>query len=453
MTSVSIELAKFVSNLQFESLTSPNVMGVKKCLLDLIGVAMAGSTTDLARILSDLVIAKRGVQESTIIGKKTKVPSDEAALVNGVSAHVLELDDGHRFAMGHPGATVIPAALAVAETIDANGKDLTTAIACGYEVFSRIAIAVNPSHMERGFHTTGTCGTFGATAAAGKILGLNERQLSNALGIAGIQAAGLMEVMRGESIVKPLQPGRAAQSGVMAVQLAKEGVTAPGSIIEGDKGFCKATSDRYSIERITRDLGKSDLEIMRVYFKLYPACRHIHPSLDAVLELVTKHDILPEQVDAVKVKTYKAAVELCGGQYQPKTVSTAKFSLPYCIATAIINREVTLDMFTGDRIKDERTLALASRVRIEVDPIVDHLTPEKRGSIVEVIRKDGKSFTNYIQNPRGEPEVPVSLEDLRHKFRDMSKRLVPSEEAERISSLIERVESIRNIEELTHYLG
>lgn len=448
---LSKQLANFICKIRYDQLERKIIEQTKRCFLDFVGVSLLGSTTDTGRILIRLMKSMEGVKESTIIGEYDKIPCINAAFVNSAIAHIHELDDGHRFAMGHPGAPVIPAALAIGEKVDAAGKELITATVVGYEVFIRIACSINPSHLKRGFHTTGTCGTFGAAAAAGKILGLNVNELTNALGIAGIQAAGLMEVMRGQSVVKPLQPGRAAQSGVLAALLAQNGITAPDTILEGENGFCRATSDNYNPQIVVRDLGK-DYKIMGVYFKFHASCRHAHPSIDATLELVNKYNISSEEVKEIRIQTYSTAYNLCGKEYKPKTVSTAKFSLPYCISVAIVEGKVDPDVFTIDKIKDQNILSLAKKVKVEVNPEIDKSVPKERGSIVEIVKISGEKYECYVKNPYGEPEVPASSEDLKNKFKALSTEVISTQKADKLIELIDKLESLKSIKEVTNNL-
>ncbi|MEM3849036.1 MAG: MmgE/PrpD family protein [Zestosphaera sp.] len=231
------QLAKFIYEVRYEDLPSEVVEKAKTCFLDYVGVALAGSRTEFGETITKFVKQLGGVGESTVIGDGSAVPSVNAAYVNGALVHIHELDDGHRVAMGHPGASVISAALAVGEKVNASGKELIEAIVVGYDIFIRMGVAVNPSHFRRGFHTTSTCGVLSAAAAAGKLLGLNTDGLGNALGIAATQASGLMEVTRGESVIKPLQPARAAQSGVLSALLAQSGLTAPKTMLDGESGF------------------------------------------------------------------------------------------------------------------------------------------------------------------------------------------------------------------------
>ena len=449
--SAADRLAVFARNLEYVDLPKAVVEQAKRCLLDTIGVTLAGSKTDTGKTFISLAREWSGIEEATIIGDGARVPSPNAALVNGTVGHVHELDDGHRFALGHPGVTSIPAAIAVAEKVAANGRELITATVLGYDVFVRIAKSVNPSHRSRGFHTTGTCGTFGAAAAAGKILGLDEKEMVNAIGIAGVQAAGLMEVMRGESQIKPLNAGRAAHNGSLAALLAERGVTAPRTILEGDDGFCKAYSDKYATKRIVEELGEN-YSIMGIYVKLHAACRHAHPAIDCALHLVREHTLTPEEVERVVVKTYTAAYRLTGTEYEPKTASTAKFSIPYCLATALTYGRVGLDEFTMDKIGDEGLLKLARRVAVQVDPEIDKLAPDKRGASVELFIKGGGRYKWMVDNPRGEPEKPVSNKELRDKFKTLVNPVLGSDKASKIINTVNRLEKMKNVKDLTRLL-
>jgi 2-methylcitrate dehydratase PrpD len=449
---VSERLAVFIKNLEYDNLPKAVIEQAKRCLLDTIGVTLAGFRTETGRTFVSLASEWGGDEEATIFGDGVRVPSPNAALVNGTMGHVLELDDGHRYALGHPGVTSIPAAIAVAEKVGASGEDLLTAIVLGYDIFVRVARAVNPSHRGRGFHTTGTCGTFGAAAAAGKILDLDERGLVNAFGIAGVQAAGLMEVMRGESMIKSLNAGRASNNGVLAALLADQEITAPATIFEGNDGFCRAYSDESDVNLIVDSLGE-DYHINGVYTKLHAACRHAHPAIDCALHLAEEHMLTPEEVDRIVVKTYSASYRLTGMEYDPKTASTAKFSLPYCLAAALTYRRVGPDEFSMDKVTDEKMLKLARSVKVQVDPEIDKLAPAKRGTSVELYVKGGRRHIWTVDNPRGEPENPVNNKELKDKFTTLVSPTLGESRVHDIINTLEKLEDINNIRNLTKLLS
>jgi len=454
MSTISIAnvLSEYAVNLNYNDLPKAVVKQAKKSLLDTIGVTLAGSRSEVGKTFILLVKQWGGIKEATIFGDGTKVPSPNAALVNGAMGHIHELDDGHRFAFGHPGVTSIPSAIAIAEKVSAGGKELITATVLGYEIFIRIAKTINPSHRDRGFHTTGTCGTFGAAAAVGKILGLSQEGMLNALGIAAVQAAGLMEVMRGESRIKPLNAGRAAHNGILAALLAERGITAPRTIFEGENGFFKAYADNYNVNEIYESLGE-DYKIGEIYIKRYAACRNIHPAIDCILYLIKENKISPEEVDKIIVKTYSTAYKLTGTDYEPKTESTAKFSTPYCIAAAITYGKLGLEEFTPDKIVDKRLLRLARKVKVEVDPTFEELVPEKRGASVEISTKKGDKYVWTVENPKGEPEIPISNEELQEKFKNLASPILDDNRVYDIITTVDRLEKVKDINNFTEYLA
>ena len=451
-SSISSVLAAFTSHLEYDDIPRGVVEQAKVCLLDTLGATLAGFPTEMGRTFISLAREWGGAKEATIFGSGLKVPSTNAVLVNGTMGHIHELDDGDRFALGHPGVTSIPAAIAVAEKVGASGKEIITAIVIGYDIFSRVARAVNPSHRGRGFHTTGTCGTFGAAATAGKILGLDEKGMINALGIAGLQAAGLMEVMHGESMIKPFNAGRAGSNGVLSALLAEHGTSAPITIFEGDNGFFKAYSNKYDINKVTDGLG-GDYHIMHRYVKLHAACRHTHPTIDCVLNLKQENKLNPQDIEKVFVKTYSAAYELTGKEYEPRTVSTAKFSIPYCVAVALIYGRVSPKEFTNDKLMNKKIQNLARRVHVKIDPKIDNLVPNKRGASVEILIKGGRKYKYAVENPRGEPETPISDEEVIDKFRTLVRPVLSQDKISKIINICKRLENLKDINNLIRFLN
>jgi 2-methylcitrate dehydratase PrpD len=448
MSTVSNQLANFVHDFDFDNLSSKVIHQAKRCILDTVGVIIAGYNTPTGEIMSNISKKWGDKREATLIGDGSKVLSFHAALVNGTLGHVHELDDGHRFALGHPGVTAIPSALAVGEKIGSKGRDLIASTVLGYEGFIRIAKSINPSHRSRGFHTTGTCGTFASAIAASKLLKLDEEQITHALGIAGLQAAGLMEVMTGSSTVKPFNAGRASSNGVLSALLAESGLTAPENIFEGNNGFCTAYSDEYNIDKITQGLGEY-YEINNTYIKLHASCRHSHPAIDCTLEIIDEEGLEPEEIESVIVDSYEAAYRLTGTNYEPKTVSTAKFSIPYCIAVALIYGKVSPTEFTYDKINNQKILKLAKKVTVNIDEEIDKLTPDKRGASVKILSKSEKKYKYMIENPRGEPELYVDDKELENKFKELAKPVIGKKVDELISA-INKLEQIYDIREITN---
>jgi len=449
---IANRLSTFVTSLEFEDLPKSVVEQAKRSLLDTIGVILAGLSSETGKTFTSLAREWGGIKDSTIFGDGLKVPSPIAALVNGTMGHVHELDDGHRFALGHPGITSIPAAFAVAEKSGADGKELITSIVLGYDLFVRVAKAINPSHRRRGFHTTGTCGTFGAAVASGKILHLNEKEIVNTIGIAGIQAAGLMEVMHGDSIIKPLNAGRAASNGTLAALLAEQGISAPNTILEGENGFFRAYSDQYDTDKVVSGLGEH-YHIMDTYVKIHASCRHTHPTIDCILNLSKEQELDSGDIEKIIVKTYSTAYKLTGTDYEPRTPSTAKFSIPYCIAVALKYGRVGPDEFTTDKIFDKNLLRLARKVRVKIDPEIEKLVPEKRGASIKIFTKGGGEYEWTVDNPKGEPEKPVSYRELRTKFKTLVNPIIGYYKANKIIKITEKLERIGDINKLNCFLS
>ncbi len=437
--SVTRDLADFVVNTSYEDLPGEVIERAKLCILDWLGCALAGSLEPPAKIITSIIEKTGGREESTVIGTRVKTSSMNAALANGIFGHAVELDDIHETAIIHPAAPVLPAALAVAEHVNAGGQDFITSVVLGYEVGIRVGMAINPSHYQF-WHTTGTAGTFGAAAAAGKILGLNIEEMVYALGIAGTQAAGLIEVFG--TMSKPFNAGKAAENGVWAALLAKEGFTSSRSILEAEKGYCRAAARECDLNRITENLGR-EFEIMNNIFKIHASCGHTHGAIDAVIQLSKEQGIKPEDVDRIVVRTYPIAVDVVGKNYEPKTAPEAKFSLPYCLAVALIYGKVGLTEFSEEKLRDLKIRKLSKRVTVMVDP--EYTSARLGPAKVTLYTIDGKEFTCRVDIPKGYPKNPVTREELEGKFVDLASLVLPSERVKEIARTVNSLEKLDRI--------
>jgi len=365
-------------------------------------------------------------------------------------SHVLELDDGNRFAQGHPGVVVIPAVLALAEKEKVKGKDIISAIVAGYEIFGRIGAGGNPSHFNRGFHTTGTCGTFAAAAAAGRLLRLNEAKMISVLGIAGSQAAGLFAFMADGTMTKVLHAGKAAQNGILSAYLAQSGFTGPAYILEDKRGFYKAFADTFNPQRVVEGLGEK-YEIMNTYVKYHASCRHGHAPIDAILDIRSQTPLRPEDIEKVNVYTYTIAAKLIDGK-QVSTPITGKMSLPYAAAVAILYGKVGLGEFKPKVLNDRAVQALMKKVDVYPDPDLDKLVPDHRGARAEIFLTDGRKLTSEILDPKGEPENPGSENDIYDKFRLLAGTAFKTEKVRKVLEKIDNLEKLKDIAELTNLL-
>ena len=437
------DISKFISNYRYEQATVESINTVKAAFLDFFGVTYRGAHENSP------VIAFNTINEifqknddvglhASIIGKpnvKTNVLN--AAFLNGISAHVLELDDGHRQAQAHLGAVIFPTALALAEAYGLGGKEFFEAVIVGYEVGILFGKLVNPKHRDNGFHTTGTIGTFVSGAVASKLLKLDETQILNALGLCGTQAAGLLESDHAGSMGKVLHIGKANYNGMLSAFLARNGFTGAETIIEGSEGFLKTMvfhdefdSDDYSFDSILEDVGT--VKVRDIYFKKYPFCRHLHSSIDTALKLRTSLGEEYNHIKNVAVKTYDVAAD--HNNFKPKNIEELKQSLPYAVAITLVMGEVTietLDMLveyglfdnysTVDKVNSIKNLV--NKMIILKDEKLNDLYPNKRPS--NVIIKLDESFRNGVfQNitfiPKGDFENPYDLSELIDKFKSLN---------------------------------
>jgi 2-methylcitrate dehydratase PrpD len=412
----------------------------KRAVLDWLGSAIAGSPSPPGRMVLAVVESLGGRPQASLVGGP-KLPVTSAALYNGAVSHVVELDDVHRASISHPAAVVIPAALAVAELVDADGPAFLAAVAAGYEAVIRIGEAVTPSHYKY-WHTTGTCGTFGAAAAAAKLLGLGAEGIASALGSAGTQAAGLWEFLADGAMSKHLHPGKAAMNGVLSALLAQQGFTSAARILEGEKGFFVATAAAFDPKKVTAGFG-SPYKLEEVSFKVHASCRHTHPAIDAVLAAMEGRDLDPADVASVTVETYSVALGVTA-DHQPTTVYSAKFSLPFCVALAIHRGSAGLADFSEAGLWEPRIRETMGRVELRADPALEAIHPARWPARVTIRTRGGRTLTGSVEDPRGDPENPVSTSELEDKFRALAGPVIGPTAAEGL------IEASRNLDGLTH---
>lgn len=437
--SLSKQLAKYIVQTNYEDMSAEEIEFTKVCILDWLGSALAGYEKAPIQMIAEMVQESGGHPQATLItGGKTSVA--QAALVNGAASHIVELDDIHKASIIHAGTVVIPAALAVAEWKQKSGQELIAAIAIGYEVCYRIGEAVSPSHYYY-FHNTATCGTFGAAAAVAKLLDLNEEQIMHTLGSAGTQAAGLWEFIEDGAMSKQLHPGKAAMNGVISALLAEKGFTAASKILEGDRGFFKAMSSEYDESKITQNLGNG-FKIVENSFKIHASCRHTHPAIDLVLEVVKEHQPNLADIKKIKVRGYRAVIEITDNP-NPDTIYASKFSSQFCTALAFKVGSAGLYDFTEENLHDPEIRDLMSKIEVVLDEQVDNAYPEEWGTILEVELTNGETILKTTKYPKGDPENPVTTEELVDKFKRMTQH-IPEDLVE---AYVERVLSLEQFED------
>jgi 2-methylcitrate dehydratase PrpD len=453
MKSVTRTLAGFAANVEYGALEKTLVLHFKKLLLDAVGCGLYGASQPCARIVNEYIREQRGKKEATLWRQRFQGPSANVALGLGVMIHSFDFDDYHN-AKIHPGAPVIPATVAIGESIGASGKAVIAAMVAGYETMIRVSLATGPNASRlKGWHLTGTTGTFGAAAAAGNLLGLNADEMASALGMAGTQSAGLWAFTADGAMSKRFHPGRAAQSGVMATLLARKGFKGPTQILEAaDGGFCRATSDQVDLSLITEGLGTKFL-CRDVNIKPYACCASAHSAIDAVFELRKNHRFSPSAVERIRVKTAEGVKLQCGFEYRAMGTVQAQMSLQYIVAVSLLDGEALLGQFSETRIADPEVMDLAGRVEIDTDPEMDSLYPGRYANKVELFLKDGQRFEARVDFARGSAEFPMGFSEIAEKFRSLTG---PVMEADRVNVLIEtvqRLELLDDIRELTRMLA
>ena len=436
-------ISKFISNYRYEQATIETIIVAKAAFVDIFGIMYRGVGEPACKIAfntSEEILSRNSNSnlKASIIGRNIKTDVLTAGFLNGVSAHSLELDDGHRGAQAHFGAVIFPTALAICESNEISGKEFLEAVIVGYEVGILLGKIVNPKHRNNGFHTTGTIGTFVAGAVASKLLKLDEEQTLNALGLCGTQAAGLLESDHAGSMGKALHAGKAVYNGMLSAYLAKNGFTGSGTIFEGDEGFLKAMvfdntdykKEDFSFEKALNDVGK--VRVRDIYFKKYPFCRHLHSSIDTALKLKASIGDEYNHIENIAVKTYDVAAE--HDNFNPKNLEELKQSLPYAVAITLVVGEVSVDGInklldygllepysTVDLVNSIKNLV--SKMIIRSDPKLNELYPNKRPS--NVIIKLDETFRNGVfQNltllPKGDFENPFQLRELIDKFKGLN---------------------------------
>jgi 2-methylcitrate dehydratase PrpD len=380
-----------------------------------------------------------------VIGHAVRHSPEYAALINGTSLHGLELDDIHPVAAIHPGAAIFPAVLAIGEAVNASGKDLLAAVIVGYEVSCRLSRALVPSeHGPHGFHSTATCGVFGATAAIARLMGLTADQLVNAFGINGSQAAGSVEFLTDGAWTKRMHPGWAAHGAIIAAELARGGFTGPRRILEGKAGFLRSYSDRPQVDRVLADLGEG-FEILGVAVKPHAACRYSQAAIDAILALVAEHDVKPDQVDRVTVGTFQGGIPIVAEplavKRRPRSVVDAQFSIHFASAAAIMRRAVTLADYKPDRMFSPEMHAMMDKVDCVHAPELDSLFPKLWPAKVEITLRGGAKLQKRVDVLHGDPEDPLSWDELIGKVDTVAADVLPKE---RRASLVAGVRDLEN---------
>ena len=366
-----------------------------------------------------------------------------AALINGAASHSVEFDDIWRDAVYHPGAPVISAALAAAQTRGANGEKFLRGVIVGYEVSTRIGDAVMPSHYKY-WHTTGTVGCFGSAAAVATLLGCDRAQFAHALGTAGSFASGLQQAFRSQAMTKPMHAGHAAEAGALAALAAASGVTGVADMLEGEVGFGAATSVKPDWSKATHGLG-TDYHITRVTFKNHGCCGHTFPSIDAVLHLQHQHGIAHQDIRKIHIATYQGGLDVVNN-FKPEGEYQAKFSLPYVVAHALVHGSVRLNAFEPARLSDPGVRALMQKIELVADAGMSAKFPGQRAARAEIEMADGRKLAHFQPTRKGDPELPLTDDELNEKYLELAAPVVGEPAARALLADLWQLERLPGVE-------
>lgn len=452
--------AKNILKVRYEDLPAKVVDETKKQVLDYIGVAVGGYGQAGAKEVRELAIEWGGTEQATIFGCGAKVPAPNAAQANATAVHSLDFDDVHEAAIMHPGVITISTALAVSELVGSlSGKDFIQAVAVGGDMISRMGLATRPGDdiHQYGWHFTTLNGFMTSAAVASKVMGLEEEEIINAIGIGYHQSCGNGQAVKDGVLTKRLGPGFAVRGGIQAAMLAQKGVTGAKNSMEGIQGYYKVYHGNcYSRDILIGDLGKR-FESENISIKPYPSCRGTHPTIDATLSLVNENDINPNGIDHITIWVGKGTKGLLAEPLEvkakPRNYVDSQFSLVWGCGTAIAKKRVTLSSYTAEAIKDPEVLNITSRISVEYEPEFDTggLEPVR----IEIAMKDGNKYTKTLHTATGSPEKPATFEECVNKFQgcvEFSAKPMPAENADKIVNLVSKLENENNIGNLIKLL-
>ncbi|MDB4444298.1 MmgE/PrpD family protein [bacterium] len=453
MENITESVSLFISGTGYGKIPEDVCESCKWHILDTLGCMLAGSQEKAAKIVKDYVTDFCGGTDSSVIPGGPKTSPQYAALANAVSGHALDFDDYEWPSMAHSSVTVLPGVLALGEMLGASGKACLEAYLVGMEVISKIGIGINPNHYEKGWHSTCTIGTLGAASACSKLLKLTPEEIRMAIGMAASMSGGLRENFG--TMTKPFHAGQAARGGVEAGLLVSRGFTADKNILEANLGYCNMFTENqdYDLKKITSNLG-SPFSIISPGLgkKLYPSCAATHSTLDAIFYLIDQYDIHWADVDEVACGIFYLYPKMLI-HTNPRTGLEGKFSLEFCVALALKERNVGLSQFTDSKVGEPEIQELIKRVRRSVTEEVGGRGTQYPGATVTVTLKDGTGYHHHVKKRKGSPVNPLVKDEIIDKFMDCARMIHSKDHADRIADTVMGMEHLNDIGTLVKLLS
>lgn len=445
-------IAEFLAETRYDLIPPEALVTAKRGVVDFLGVALVGSRQPVSDIVARYAEQTKALGEASVFGKRLRTSADLAAWANGTMSHALDYDDTFADAARcpfHPTVTILPAVMALGEKQASTGRDILAAYIAGLEVEYRIGAVLGSYLPKSGWHTVSTLGTIGAAAASANLLRLDATRAQLALGIAGSLAGGML--WNFGTMTKPLHAGNASRNGVLAALLARDGFTANESILEGDMGFCGVFS-RGKVDGLRRadsDLGITwNIISLGLGFKPYPSCRSTHSSIDATLHLAREFNIQPEQVAEVICRTSPVHTR-AARFHKPRTGLEGKFSITYCVATALRQGKIELEDFTDEKVNAREAQELLSRVNFEYPDSCGSDVLDLAAEITIKLR-DGRAYSYRVSLPKGEPGNPMTDDELAGKFRNCARPVLSPQAAEKALDLAWRLDKLEDTSGLMH---
>jgi 2-methylcitrate dehydratase PrpD len=452
MRTYSEDLADYIIGISFETLPPEGVEKAKHLFLDTLGVMILGSDKPWSLSLLDHFKAQGGKEEAGVVFHGVKLPAASAAFVNGTMAHSFDYDDD--LAACHIACCVIPAALAAAQKVSASGKEFITSLVAGYDVTVRLAETLDGHHLYAlGFHPTAVCGTYGAVAASGKLLGLSKEQMVHAMGIAGSFISGSLEWLSDGSMTKRFHGGKAASEGIIASSLAQRGFTGPRTIFEGNNGILKMFRAQRNPRLLIENLSRR-FDILKSYMKWYPCCTCNAPLVDAVLAIREEASLKTDEIREIEARVRKTCMALVGEpldqKRNPQNVLEAQMSAPYCIAAALVEGELFPRQFTPEKMKDPSIAGLAQKVKVVWDPSLD-LTGNPRPVPGEVIIAlfDGTVLRKKVNYQKGTYRNPLTSGEIEEKFSMCVEGKVSEKEKKNLIDWVDHLEQVDELHQIS----